>query len=78
MYGMYCFGADRRLIFLRILHENNPAVTQNLAGPTMTAGEQLPSHEKPYSWDSEPVPPRDVLQLWTEVGNGIDKSQTGA
>jgi hypothetical protein len=35
---------------------------------------------KPYSFDGNgniPPPPADVLQLWIEVGNGIDKSQTG-
>lgn len=31
-----------------------------------------------YKWDeSAPQPSTEVLQLWTEVGNGIDKSQTG-
>ena len=27
--------------------------------------------------DEAEVPP-EVLQLWTEVGNGLDKNQTGA
>ena len=33
----------------------------------------------PYVWDvGHPPPPQDTIRLWTEVGNGIDKSQTGA
>jgi hypothetical protein len=33
----------------------------------------------PYVWDTTPEsqPAPEILQLWTEVGNGIDKSQTG-
>jgi hypothetical protein len=36
---------------------------------------------KPYKWEEvdPPAPPApEVLQLWTEVGNGLDKNQTGA
>jgi len=33
---------------------------------------------KPYAYDNNDPPPSEVLQLWTEVGNGIDKNQTGA
>ena len=42
----------------------------------MTAGEPFPQQAKPYTWD-ETRPPQETLRLWTEVGNGIDKSQTG-
>jgi hypothetical protein len=45
---------------------------------TMTAEGEPPSEETPYSWDDSALPPTEVFQLWTEVGNGIDKSQTGA
>jgi hypothetical protein len=33
----------------------------------------------PYVWDTTPErqPSADILHLWNEVGNGIDKSQTG-
>jgi hypothetical protein len=44
----------------------------------MTAEGEPPSEEIPYSWDDSALPPTEVFQLWTEVGNGIDKSQTGA
>jgi hypothetical protein len=32
---------------------------------------------KPYNWDEAVPPSPEVLQLWTEVGNGLDKNQTG-
>jgi hypothetical protein len=44
----------------------------------MTAEGDPPLDETPYSWDESALPPTEVFQLWTEVGNGIDKSQTGA
>jgi hypothetical protein len=45
---------------------------------TMTAEGEPPSEETPYGWDETAPAPAEVFQLWTEVGNGIDKSQTGA
>ena len=42
----------------------------------MTAGAPFPQQPRPYTWD-ETRPPPETLRLWTEVGNGIDKSQTG-
>lgn len=33
--------------------------------------------EVPYEWPPESVVPREVLQLWTEVENGLEKNQTG-
>jgi len=44
---------------------------------TMTAEEEVPQQEKPYAWDESAPPPQDVLTYWQEVGNGIDKNQTG-
>jgi hypothetical protein len=44
----------------------------------MTAEGEPPSDETPYVWDESAPAPAEVFQLWTEVGNGIDKSQTGA
>lgn len=43
----------------------------------MTAATPFPPEGQPYTWDSAQVPPLESLKLWTEVGNGIDKSQTG-
>jgi hypothetical protein len=43
----------------------------------MTAGVPFPLEAKPYAWDDSPPPPPETVRLWTEVGNGIDKSQTG-
>lgn len=31
----------------------------------------------PYTWEDALPPVSEVLQLWTEVGNGLDKNQTG-
>ena len=31
----------------------------------------------PYEWNEADVPPPEILNQWGEVGNGIDKSQTG-
>lgn len=43
----------------------------------MAEGEQLPAPpEENYNWE-EGVVPTEVLQLWEEVGNGIDRNQTG-
>jgi len=36
-----------------------------------------PSKAVPYQWDPAEAPATEILQLWTEVGNGLDKSQTG-
>ena len=43
----------------------------------MTAGVATPQQAKPYVWDESRRPPQETLQLWTDVGNGLDKSQTG-
>jgi hypothetical protein len=38
-----------------------------------------PGGELPYEWPTNvPPPAAEVLHLWTEVGNGLEKSQTGA
>ena len=34
--------------------------------------------EVPYEWPATSNVPQDVLQLWNEVDNGLEKSQTGA
>jgi len=39
--------------------------------------EQPPSKATPYRWDPKEQVGTDIVQLWTEVGNGLDKSQTG-
>ena len=44
----------------------------------MTAGVPFPAEATPYSWETNHALPQDTLRLWTEVGNGIDKNQTGA
>lgn len=44
---------------------------------TMTDGMSFPPEATPYTWDASHPPSPDILKLWTEVGNGIDKSQTG-
>jgi hypothetical protein len=44
---------------------------------TMAASEPLPLQAMPYEWNDEEPPPTETLNLWSEVGNGIDKSQTG-
>lgn len=36
-----------------------------------------PSRAVPYNWESETKPPNDVLHLWTQVGENIEKHQTG-
>jgi hypothetical protein len=43
----------------------------------MTAGIPFPQQAQPYTWEDTRPPPQETLRLWTEVGNGIDKSQTG-
>jgi hypothetical protein len=36
------------------------------------------TEEIPYEWPTNVAPPPpEVLHLWTEVGNGLEKSQTG-
>jgi hypothetical protein len=47
---------------------NNSTVVSVLAGTAAAV---------PYKWNDTFVPATEILQLWTEVGNGIDKSQTG-
>lgn len=32
---------------------------------------------QPYSWQDSHPPPQETLQMWIDVGNGIDKNQTG-
>lgn len=45
----------------------------------MTASDEggVEEEGQPYCWDEGPVPSAEVLQLWVEVGNGLDKNQTG-
>ena len=43
----------------------------------MTAGAPFPQHAEPYTWDDNQSSPQEIVRLWTDVGNGIDKSQTG-
>lgn len=40
-------------------------------------GGKVEDDGQPYSWDDEPLPSAEALQLWVEVGNGLDKNQTG-
>ena len=35
------------------------------------------SNPKPYEWPQDGTPSTEILTLWNEVGNGLDKSQTG-
>ena len=44
---------------------------------TMSVGAPFPQEAQPYTWDDSRPPPQETLQLWTDVSNGIDKSQTG-
>lgn len=39
---------------------------------TMNAEEAVP-----YIWEERPPPPEQVLKLWYEVGNKLDKESTG-
>jgi hypothetical protein len=32
---------------------------------------------RPFVWTDSHPPPQETLQLWRDVGNGIDKNQTG-
>jgi hypothetical protein len=41
----------------------------------MTAENETP--DASYQYDSSVVAPPEVIQLWIEVGNGLDKNQTG-
>ena len=43
----------------------------------MAAREPLPLQAAPYEWNDAEPPPSETLNQWIEVGNGIDKSQTG-
>ena len=43
----------------------------------MAAREPLPLQAAPYEWNDAEPPPTETLNQWIEVGNGIDKSQTG-
>ena len=43
----------------------------------MTADMPFPQSPTPYKWVEKHPPPPEILRLWTEVGNGLDKSQTG-
>ena len=43
----------------------------------MAAREPLPLQAVPYEWNDAEPPPAETLNQWGEVGNGIDKSQTG-
>lgn len=39
---------------------------------------EVENDANPYKWEEGTPPTPEVLQLWTEVGNGLDKNQTGA
>jgi hypothetical protein len=56
-------------------HASSSDSTSNIL--KMTAGTPFPAEAQPYAWDNTQAPPPESLKLWTEVGNGIDKSQTG-
>lgn len=43
----------------------------------MTVENELVVAENSYHDDSSAGAPSEVKQLWIEVGNGIDKNQTG-
>ena len=43
----------------------------------MATREPLPLQAIPYEWNDAEPPPTETLNQWVEVGNGIDKSQTG-
>ena len=43
----------------------------------MATNEPLPLQAQSYEWNDAEPPPAETLNLWNEVGNGIDKSQTG-
>lgn len=49
------------------------------AAEAAASTDEPPSNSKaaPYEWDPTQQVGTDVLQLWTEVGNGLEKSQTG-
>lgn len=43
----------------------------------MTVENEVSEAEYGYQYDSSVVAPPEVIQLWIEVGNGLDKNQTG-
>ena len=43
----------------------------------MTVENQPSDAESGYQYDSSAAAPPEVAQLWIEVGNGLDKNQTG-
>lgn len=44
---------------------------------TTAGSDPMASSAKDYTWDDGPQPQQDTLNLWIEVGNGLDKNQTG-
>lgn len=79
-----CLFHHRSIIFSKLrlplyLHHFTKRSSQaSLQFGTMAAPEPVPLEAQPYEWnDAEPPPPAETLNLWNEVGNGIDKSQTG-
>ena len=57
------------------LEYNNTQIITNK--PTMTAGTPNPADSQPPVWDGTQQVPPSSLKLWKEVGEGLDKSQTG-
>jgi hypothetical protein len=54
------------------------AAVNNDPPPTGVLISEPPSRiTTPYAWDETKSVAPEVLQLWTEVGHGIDKNQTG-
>lgn len=43
----------------------------------MTVANETSNAEYSYQYDGSVVAPPEVIQLWIEVGNGLDKNQTG-
>jgi hypothetical protein len=62
-----------------IMLPNNDIVVDTFSSNTTNSIPRPPIPPPPYVWDNSPEcqPSQEVLQLWTDVGNGIDKSQTG-
>jgi hypothetical protein len=59
-----------------VANETVPPPTAAVVVATVSPGSA--TEEIPYKWPTNVAPPPpEVLHLWTEVGNGLEKSQTG-
>lgn len=65
-----CWKNQKKRTSVSSLYEYSTTVQLN----TMA---EPPSKAKPYDWENSTAASSELVQLWSEVGNGIDKSQQG-